>query len=162
MWCIEDRKIKEHWDILAPTKTEDLLNMVAGSKNTTRVRSADEQMKMKENVISYLETVVNRKEHTLMNRYVEENAITHTKEGETNYFDLVSKFITTRDITMDIKKVYASGSLVVTYVQTKSNGKDFALVDIFKLNEHYKIIETWSAIQPIIPISKAANAHPHF
>jgi predicted SnoaL-like aldol condensation-catalyzing enzyme len=93
--------------------------------------------------------------------YIQHNPL--AKSGAPAFIEFVNNATTAfPDIHIDIRRVVAECDLVVTHgvltgavpIFTELGSK---VVDIFRLDEHGKIVEHWDVIQPLSPTSENGN-----
>ena len=112
--------------------------------------------KNKENVCAFYKLMFNQcKPKKAVELYVGENYIQHNpevKDGKDGFIDYFERMATEYpEKHVSIKKVFAEGQYVILHChQMWPNNKEYAGIDIFRLNERGKIVEHWDVLQ-IIP-----------
>jgi len=117
--------------------------------------------------VGLLDTVFNqRKVQEGFDKYVGDTYKQHNPyaaDGKQAAIDFLSKFLGTgAEYKYDIKHVYVDGQIVIVHSHV-TRGKDdrgSAVVDMFRLDKHNKIVEHWDVVQPIP--EKSANDNTMF
>jgi predicted SnoaL-like aldol condensation-catalyzing enzyme len=117
--------------------------------------------------VGLLDTVFNqRKVQEGFDKYVGDTYKQHNPyaaDGKQAAIDFLSKFLGTgAEYKYDIKHVYVDGQIVIVHSHV-TRGKDdrgSAVVDMFRLDKHNKIVEHWDVVQPIP--EKPANDNTMF
>jgi predicted SnoaL-like aldol condensation-catalyzing enzyme len=117
--------------------------------------------------VGLLDTVFNQhKVQEGFDRYVGDTYKQHNPyaaDGKQAAIDFLSKFLAPgAEYKYDFKHVYVDGSIVVVHSHV-TRGKDdrgSAVIDMFRLDKHNKIVEHWDVVQPIP--EKSANDNTMF
>jgi predicted SnoaL-like aldol condensation-catalyzing enzyme len=87
----------------------------------------------------------------------------YAADGKQAAIDFLSKFMATgAEYKYDFKHVYVDGRIVIVHSHV-TRGKDdrgSAVIDIFRLDRHNKIVEHWDVLQPVP--EKSANDNTMF
>ena len=164
-WRVEDGKIKEHWDVLAPMPEAQVTNATAGAGDGEKAVSEATRQANKATVKRFLDHVLNRGRLDLIADLVSPDYIYHHEtEGELKGQAVLQEHIQTKNggrMLHDNKLLLASGDLVMAHSHY-FGANERVVFDWFRLNESGKIAEHWSVEQPITPLAEVANEHPHF
>lgn len=164
-WRIENGKIQEHWDALAPMPQKQLDNAIAGAGNGEKELSKADRMANKKTVSRFLDHVLNRGRIDLIPSMVSAEYIYHHEtEGELTGLEVLTDHILNKQggrMLHDNKMILASGDLVMAHSHYFGENER-VVFDWFRMNENNKIAEHWSVAQAITPLEEVANAHPHF
>ena len=117
--------------------------------------------------VGLLDTVFNqRKVQEGFDKYVGDTYKQHNPyaaDGKQAAIDFLSKYLGTgAEYKYDIKHVYVDGQIVIVHSHV-TRGKDdrgSAVIDMFRLDKHNKIVEHWDVVQPIP--EKSANDNTMF
>jgi predicted SnoaL-like aldol condensation-catalyzing enzyme len=117
--------------------------------------------------VGLLDTVFNqRKVQEGFDKYVGATYRQHNPyaaDGKQAAIDFLSKFMASgAEYKYDFKHVYVDGRIVVVHSHV-TRGKDdrgSAVIDIFRLDKHNKIVEHWDVVQPVP--EKSANDNTMF
>ncbi|MDW3651403.1 MAG: nuclear transport factor 2 family protein [Bacteroidia bacterium] len=165
MWRVEDGKIKEHWDALAPMPQDQLEKAIAGGGDGEKAVSAEKVAANKQGVKRFLDHVLNRGRIDQLKEFVSSEYIYHHEtEGELKgHADLEEHIVKKHGGRMlhDNKALLASGDLVMAHSHFFGE-EERVVFDWFRMDETSKILEHWSVVQPITPLEEVANVHPHF
>ena len=162
MWRIENGLIQEHWDILMVTPEAEK-NALLGGTTDGASSQGRHVAAMKERARAFLEGPVAAGDVDGIDAFVAKDAVTHLKTGEADYRATIKGYLGAgHRLETDIKRVLASGELVFVHAHARFDDAEKALVDIFRFERGGKIVESWSAMQDIVPPAEAANRHPHF
>ncbi|GAB5518015.1 MAG: hypothetical protein RhofKO_02660 [Rhodothermales bacterium] len=165
MWRIEDGKIKEHWDALAPLPQDQVANATAGGGNGERAISSEDRADNKATVRRFLDHVLNRGHiHQLAALVSPSYVYHHETEGALQGLAVLEDHIVNQHggrMLHDNKMLLASGDLVMAHSHYFGDNER-VVFDWFRLDDQHRIVEHWSVEQPITPLDQVANAHPHF
>lgn len=163
---VENGKIVEHWDNLAPLAPPN----PSGRSQTdgpVTVSDHDRTSANKALVTDFVDTVLIGGAFDTIGAYFDgDNYIQHNS----NIADGVSglgaglKALSDAGVTMRITKrhaVYGEGNFVLVLSQGDISGQPTAFYDLFRV-ESGKIAEHWDVIAPILPDSEAANSNGKF
>ena len=154
-WRIEDGKIQEHWDALAPMPEEMVTKATTGGGNGEKQVSAEVRKANKEAAKRFMDHVLNRGRLDMINELVAENYVYHHEtEGELKGRAVLLDHIENKNggrMQHDNKMLLSSGDLVMAH--SHYFGKNERVVfDWFRMDDDGKIAEHWSVEQPITPI----------
>lgn len=164
-WRIEEGKIKEHWDALAPMPEEQVHNATAGGGDGEKVVTPAERQANKASVRRFLDHVLNRGRLDQIGVLTSADySYHHETEGIIRGQEALRNHIANKPgsrMLHDNKMLLASGDLVMAH--SHYFGEEERIVfDWFRLDENHKIAEHWSVAQPVTPLEEVANDHPHF
>lgn len=164
-WRIENGKIQEHWDALAPMPKEQVDKAIAGGGNGEKEVTEATRKANKNTVKRFLDHMLNRGRLDMINELVaEEYVYHHETEGELKGQAVLLDHIQNKNggrMLHDNKLLLASGDLVMAHSHYFGENER-VVFDWFRLDDHFKIAEHWSVEQPITPLGEVANQHPHF
>lgn len=165
MWRIEDGKIQEHWDALAPMPEDQVHKATEGAGDGEAAIDAGFVMQNKATIKRFLDHVLNRGNLDQLPDLVRADYIYHHEtEGALKGIEVLKDHIVTKNdgrMLHDNKKLIASGDLVMSHAHY-FGGNERVVFDWFRLDDESKIAEHWSVEQPITPREEVANEHPHF
>ncbi|HAS43796.1 MAG TPA: hypothetical protein DCS93_25165 [Microscillaceae bacterium] len=170
VWRVENGKIQEHWDALAPMPNDQLQKAIAGAGNGETTNNVETRAANKATVKRFLDHVLNRGRLEEIKTLVSENYVYHHEtEGELIGQNVLENHILSQPggkMPHDNKMLIASGDLVMTqghfFGTIEDESQERVSFDWFRLDENHKIVEHWSVSQPIAPQAEVANEHPHF
>lgn len=163
---VEDGKIVEHWDNLAPLAPDN----PSGRSQTdgpVTVSDHDRTEANKALVADFVDTVLIGGAFDAIGSYFDGDAYI---QHNSNIADGVSglgaglQALADAGITMRITRrhaVYGEGNFVLVVSEGDISGQPTAFYDLFRV-ENGKIAEHWDVIAPILPISEAANTNGKF
>jgi len=163
-WRIEDGKIKEHWDALAPMPEAQVAAATTGSGNGEKAVDPTTRSANKATVKRFLDLVLNRGRIDQISDLVSADYVYHHEiEGELKGHTVLKDHIVNKNggkMQHDNKMLLASGDLVMAHSHYFGENER-VVFDWFRI-EDGKIAEHWSVEQPITPLAEVANEHPHF
>ncbi|MEL6652522.1 MAG: nuclear transport factor 2 family protein [Bacteroidota bacterium] len=164
-WRIEDGKIKEHWDALAPMPESMVEQATKGLGDGERPLSEEQVQQNKVAVKRFLDHVLNRGRLDMIEELVSADYVYHHEsEGPLRGTLVLLDHIQNKNggrMLHDNKMLIASGDLAMAHSHYFGDNER-VVFDWFRLDEQHKIAEHWSVEQAITPIAEVANAHPHF
>lgn len=123
---------------------------------TPAQQTAERTERNKANVLAFYELAFNQhKLQEAVDQYIGSEYRQHNPEvadGGQAFIDAFAPYLkTTPNARAHIKRVAAEGDLVWLHVHSQSDAQDRgqAVVDIFRLDNHGKIVEHWDVIQNI-------------
>ncbi|CAB4929078.1 unannotated protein [freshwater metagenome] len=93
--------------------------------------------------------------------YIQHNPM--APDGKDGFLAFFKGFLpTVPDFHSEIKRVIAEGDIVVIHHHVKFTKDELgtAVVDIFRMDENYKVVEHWDVLQPVP--EEAANSNTMF
>ncbi|MEM6841796.1 MAG: nuclear transport factor 2 family protein [Bacteroidota bacterium] len=164
MWRIENGKIQEHWDALAPLPETQVTHATEGNGNGELAVSDAQIAKNKAIVTRFLDHVLNRGRIDQIDDLVSHDYVYHHEQaGKLQGIRVLKDYIVSQNdgkIPHDTKRIVASGDLVMTHAHFFGDNER-VVFDWFRLADD-KIVEQWSVEQPVTPWDQVANEHPHF
>jgi len=154
----ENDKLIEHWDVIAPyvepEQTVSGNDMVLGE---FVIKDVDKTEQNKATVRSFIVDVFQNGNHAHVANYVSAERYIQHNPHVPDGIEAVRQFLTTQDFSYDfVFKVIGQGDHVVAYSKATLNGQEFAVFDIFRL-ENGLIVEHWDNMEPIPPRDEWAN-----
>jgi len=164
-WRIQDGKIQEHWDALAPMPADQVEKATRGLGDGEKEVAPEIKAANKVTVQRFLDHVLNRGRIDMLPELVSASYVYHHEtEGELKGLEVLSDHIVNKNggrMLHDNKLLLASGDLFMTHGHYFGENER-VVFDWFRLDENNKIVEHWSVEQPITPLEEVANAHPNF
>lgn len=163
---VENGKIVEHWDNLAPLAPPNPSGR-SQTDGTVSVIDHDRTEANKALVTDFIDTVLIGGAFDAIGSYFDGDAYI---QHNSNIADGVSglgaglKALADAGITMRITRrhaVYGEGNFVLVLSEGDISGQPTAFYDLFRV-ENGKIAEHWDVIAPILPDSEAANTNGKF
>lgn len=165
MWRIENGKIQEHWDALAPMPSAHVTNATTGGGNGEANVSAAYVAANKATVKRFLDHVLNRGRIDQLTALVNSDYVYHHETmGALKGLAVLEDHIINKNggrLLHDTKALAASGDLAMSHAHFFGEEERVAF-NWFRMDSDSKIIEHWSVEQPITPLDQIANEHPHF
>lgn len=124
---------------------------------------SDSLEKNKENVKAFYDLMFNKCEPRKAielyagAEYIQHNPhVANGKEGFIEYFERMAREYPGKHV--EFKRAFAEGNHVILHChQVWPGSEDYAGIDIFRLDEHGKIVEHWDVLQVIPSSSKNEN-----
>lgn len=164
-WRVENGKIQEHWDALAPLPEEMLQRAIAGGGDGEKVVADAQRRTNKATVRRFLDHVLNRGHLDEIDALVSNDYVYHHEmEGALQGIAVLKDHLENKKggrMLHDNKLLLGSGDLVMAHSHFFGDNER-VVFDWFRLDDTSKIVEHWSVEQPITPREEVANAHPHF
>lgn len=164
VWRIENGKIQEHWDALAPMPEAHVQNAIGGTSDGLGNADAANRNANKASVKRFLDHVFNRGRVEEIEALVNENFVHHHEtDGELKGHEVLHNFIEKAGGKMlhDNKMLLASGNVVMAHSHFFGENER-VVFDWFLMDENNRILEHRNVAQPITPWEQVANPHPHF
>jgi len=165
MWRVENGKIQEHWDALAPMPELQVNNATAGRGDGEKEITQAARQANKQTVQGFLDHVLNRGRLELIETFVSPQYIYHHEvEGALEGISVLRDHVEQKNggrMLHDNKRLVASGDLVMAHSHYFGTNER-VVFDWFRMDDQHKIVEHWSVEQPMTPIEEIANVHPHF
>jgi len=164
-WRIENGKIQEHWDALAPMPVAQVDMATVGGGDGEKEVSDEVVASNKATVKRFMNHVLNRGRISEIKDLVSADYVYHHEtEGELKGHAVLEDHIINKNggkMLHDNKMLLASGDLVMAHSHFFGDNER-VVFDWYRLDEESKIVEQWSVEQPITPWEQVANEHPHF
>lgn len=164
-WRVENGKIQEHWDALAPMPQAQVDNATKGGGNGEKEVTEATRNANKRTVRRFLDHVLNRGRLDMIADFVADDYVYHHEtEGALSGIAVLKDHVENKNggrMLHDNKLLLASGDLVMAHSHYFGDNER-VVFDWFRLDDQFKIAEHWSVEQPITPIEEIANIHPHF
>lgn len=153
-----NEKIIEHWDVISAyqevTESVNGNDMILGD---FALKDLDKTEQNKALVRSFLVDVFQNKNHHNLDKYISSEKYIQHNPNIANGLDAMQDVLTKQDFSYEFNfKVIGQGDHVVSYGKSIINGQEFAVFDIFRL-ENGKIVEHWDNMEPIMPRDEWAN-----
>jgi predicted SnoaL-like aldol condensation-catalyzing enzyme len=154
----ENDKLVEHWDVISAYK--DANETVSGHDiifGDFELKDIDKTEENKALVRSFLVDVFQNGNHDALEEYISAEKYIQHNPTQADGINAVKQFLATQDFNYDfIFNVIGQGDHVVSYGKTTHNGQEFAVFDIFRI-ENGKIVEHWDNIEAIPPREEWEN-----
>lgn len=164
-WRIENGKIQEHWDALAPMPEAQVEMATTGGGDGEKEVSDEIVANNKATVKRFMNHVLNRGRISEIKSLVSTDYVYHHEtEGELKGHAVLEDHIVNKNggkMLHDNKMLLASGDLVMAHSHFFGDNER-VVFDWYRLDDNSKIVEQWSVEQPITPWDQVANEHPHF
>ncbi|MEM7336399.1 MAG: nuclear transport factor 2 family protein [Chloroflexota bacterium] len=160
MWRIENSKIAEHWDVLAPKPFGQVAALLAGGGDGLIEVSETAVSQNKANAQQFMDEVIQNGHVDALGQLLSDDFVHHSESGDMPS-QAVAGWLESLGGTVphQVKRVIGSGDLVFVHSHFTHPQMTTANFDIFRF-DNGKIAEHWSAGQPIA--EETDNPHPHF
>ena len=154
----EDDKIIEHWDVIAayvePSETASGNDPILGD---FEIRDRDKTEENKATVRQFIVDIFQNKNYENLDKYISSECYIQHNPLLPNGIDALRGFLADSDLEYDfVFKVIGEGDHVMAYSKIHLGGKEYAVFDIFRL-ENGKLVEHWDNMEEILPRSEWAN-----
>ncbi|MEX0275390.1 MAG: nuclear transport factor 2 family protein [Flavobacteriaceae bacterium] len=154
-----DDRLIEHWDVIAAYKeaheTVSGHDMVLGDFEIKDLNRTEENKAL---VRNFIVDVFQNGNHGAVEKYISKERYIQHNPNVPDGIDAVKQFLATQDFNYDfVFKVIGQGDHVVSYAKAVYNGAEWAVFDIFRI-EDGKIVEHWDNMEPIPPRDEWANS----
>ena len=164
-WRIENGKIQEHWDALAPMPDAFVDMATEGAGDGEKEIPEAVRKTNKQTVKRFLDHVLNRGCLDMIDTLVSKDYIYHHEtQGALHGRAVLKDHIESKNggrMLHDNKMLLASGDLVMAHSHY-FGGNERVVFDWFRIDDKHQIAEHWSVEQAITPLDQVANEHPHF
>ncbi len=154
----DNDKLIEHWDVISPYK--EISESVNGNDMILggfELKDLDKTEENKAVVRSFFVDIFQNRNHKDLGKYISTEKYIQHNPNVPDGFEAVQVFLATQDFNYDfIFKVMGQGDHVVSYGKSTYNGQEFAVFDLFRI-ENGKIVEHWDNMEPIPPREEWAN-----
>lgn len=151
-------KIVEHWDVIAAYQEAD--KTVSGNDMILGDFKIEDEDKTEGNKIlvrNFITDVFQNKNHSAVEKYISTEKYIQHNPSVPNGIDAVKQFLATQNFNYDfIFKIIGQGNHVVSYSKVLFNEQEFAIFDIFRI-ENGKIVEHWDNMEPVPARNEWAN-----
>lgn len=155
----DNDKMIEHWDVISAYKevneTASGNDMVLGDFT---IKDLDKTEENKALVRLFFVDIFQNKNHANLEKYVSKETYIQHNPLVPNGIDAFKQFLMRQDFNYDfVFKVIGQGNHVVSYSKATFNGQEFAVFDIFRI-EDGKIVEHWDNMESIPSRNEWANS----
>ena len=154
----ENDKIVEHWDVIAAYKEPG--DTVSGNDvilGDFELKDLDKTEENKALIRSFLVDVFQNGNYDKLKNYISTEKYIQHNPGLPNGIEGIKQFLANHEVVYDfVFNVMGQGNHVVSYSKVSIDGKEWAVFDIFRI-ENGKIVEHWDNMEPILPRSDWAN-----
>ncbi|MEM9488370.1 MAG: nuclear transport factor 2 family protein [Myxococcota bacterium] len=161
LWRVQGEQIVEHWDALQPMPAEVAELMIAGAGDGLAEVAPSRVAANAARARRLFELGVNKADRELITSLLAASFTVH-RPKVTDGREAFTSWAASSRPSIAVKRTVASGDLVFAQLLVEIAGAEQVVYEILRFNDDGRITDQWTVAQDRVPLSEAANPHPHF